>query len=205
MVVSWSKRIKRVLLKYSSKKISILSVPEPCKLKLEQLHSGHFLGTPYAESHLWQTSLSKSWWNTRRASQALHSAAHLQSLHSYNGEKPLLLIKIRTCLFLLRVFSIASRDSWAIPDSNLESLISRIIKPGGWEPFALFNIFICLNILSWTDFNVCSEGVAEPRIIGNFSTWALLILTSLAENLKPSCCLYDWSCSSSTMIKPRFC
>ena len=46
------------------------------------------------------------------------------------------------------------------------------------------------------------KGVAEPRIIGILIIWALLIAMSLAENLKPSCCLYEASCSSSTIMSP---
>ena len=87
---------------------------------------------------------------------------------------------------LFNVFSIASSDSFAMPDSSFVSLISSIINPGGLDPFALCSIFVCLYFLSSTNFKVCKEGVAVPRIIGIFSTCALLILTSLAENLNPS-------------------
>ena len=90
-----------------------------------------------------------------------------------------------------------------MPDSSFVSLISSIINPGGLDPFALCSIFVCLYFLSSTNFKVCKEGVAVPRIIGIFLTCALLILTSLAENLNPSCCLYDWSCSSSIIINPK--
>ena len=47
-------------------------------------------------------------------------------------------------------------------------------------------------------------GVADPKIIGIFSSRALIIAMSLAEYLNPSCCLNELSCSSSTTIIPRF-
>ena len=48
------------------------------------------------------------------------------------------------------------------------------------------------------------EGVADPKITGMLQCFAFIIARSLAEYLKPSCCLYETSFSSSTMIMPKF-
>ena len=61
----------------------------------------------------------------------------------------------------------------------------------------LYLLFTCWLKLS-------NDGVAEPRIIGILKFFALMTARSLAEYLKPSCCLYEISCSSSTTINPRF-
>ena len=92
----------------------------------------------------------------------------------------------------------------AIPPSRGESLISKGINFGGFLPSTLLNKSNFLNFFSFTSLRVCRDGVAEPKKTGIFSIWALFIAKSLPENLKPSACLYDWSCSSSIMIAPKF-
>ena len=92
----------------------------------------------------------------------------------------------------------------AMPPMSGESVISRGINFGGFFPSILLSKSNFLYFFSCTSLRVWREGVAEPRNIGISSSCARLIARSLPENLNPSDCLYDWSCSSSTIIKPRF-
>src|ERR1700729_1061145 len=48
---------------------------------------------------------------------------------------------------------------------------------------------------------VSIDGVAEPKITGTSALRARMTARSRAEYRKPSCCLYEGSCSSSTTIK----
>ena len=60
----------------------------------------------------------------------------------------------------------------------------------------LYLSFLQLNIVS-------TEGVAELRITGQLEYFALTIAKSLVLIIIFSSCLYDVSCSSSTIIKRR--
>ena len=97
---------------------------------------------------------------------------------------------------------IASIVSLATPPIKGLLLISKAINLGGLFPSTRLGISTLINLFSFTSFKVCSEGVADPKIIGISASCALFILKSLAENLNPSDCLNDWSCSSSIIIKP---
>ena len=92
----------------------------------------------------------------------------------------------------------------ANPPSKGESLISNGINFGGFLPSTLLSRSNFLYFLSFTSLSVCNDGVAEPRKTGIFSNCALFIAKSFPENLNPSACLYEWSCSSSIIIAPKF-
>ena len=72
---------------------------------------------------------------------------------------------------------------------------------GATSPGARFVSLCKVEIFLFVAFHHDSiDGVADPRMIGQFAIHALRIATSLPLYLGALSCLNEWSCSSSTIM-----